>query len=49
VKANAVGRKRARAMPDLMRNVRDFLRSRQRRPNIVRRYSLEEYVRYAAA
>ncbi len=49
VKANAVGRKRARALPDLMRNVRGFLRSRQRQPTIVRRYFLEEHVRYAAA
>jgi transposase len=49
VKANAVGRQRARTLPDLMANVRGFLRSRQHRPATVRRYFLERHVRYAAA
>lgn len=49
VKANAVGRNRARTLPALMERVRGFLRSRQRRPHTVRRYFLEKHVRYAAA
>lgn len=49
VKANAVGRNRARNLPALMELVRGFLRSRQRKPHIVRRYFLEKHVRYAAA
>lgn len=48
-KANAVGRKRARAVAEMKKNLRAFLRSRQRRPDIVRRYFQEEHVRYAAA
>lgn len=48
VKTNAVGRRRARTLPELMQNVRGFLRSRQRRPHIVQRYFLERHVRYAA-
>jgi transposase len=48
-KANAVGRRRARSLPELMANVRGFLRSRQRRPDTVRQYFLETHVRYAAA
>jgi transposase len=49
VKANAVGRNRARTLPELMSHVRGFLRRRQRQPRIVRRYFLEKHVRYAAA
>lgn len=49
VKANAVGRRRARALPELVANVRAFLRSRQRRPQSVRDYFREPHVRYAAA
>ena len=49
VKANAVGRNRARNLKALMATVRGFLRSRQRTPHIVRRYFLEKHVRYAAA
>jgi transposase len=49
VKANAVGRNRARTLPDLMHQVHAFLRSRQRRPHAVQRYFLERHVRYAAA
>jgi transposase len=48
VKANAIGRKRARTLPELMQQVRAFLRSRQRRPHVVQRYFLERHVRYAA-
>jgi transposase len=49
IKSNAVGRNRARDLPELMANVRRFLRSRQRRPLLVCRYFLERHVRYAAA
>jgi transposase len=49
IKTNAVGRNRARTLPELMDNVRRFLRSRQRRPHVVRRYFREHHVRYAAA
>ena len=48
VKSNAVGRKRARAQSDLIATVRSFLWSRQRRPNLVKKYFLEKNVRYAA-
>lgn len=48
VKSNAVGRQRARNQSELVGNVRGFLRSRQRRPNIVRNYFNEKHVRYAA-
>jgi len=49
VKSNAVGRKRARTQSDLIATVRSFLWSRQRRPNVVKKYFLEKNVRYAAA
>lgn len=49
VEANAVGRNRARTLPELMGHVRAFLRGRQRRPQTVQRYFLERHVRYAAA
>jgi len=48
VKSNAVGRRRARSQPELMGNVRGFLRSRQRQPERVRKYFHEKHVRYAA-
>jgi transposase len=48
VKSNAVGRKRAHDQKELISNVRSFLWSRQRRPQIVQRYFQEEHVRYAA-
>ena len=49
VKSNAVGRNRARTQGDLIATVRSFLWSRQRRPNLVKKYFLEKNVRYAAA
>jgi len=49
VKANAVGRRRARDAPELERNVRSYLRSTQRRPDIVRGYFEHRDVQYAAA
>lgn len=48
VKSNAVGRKRARDVKELVENVRSFLRRKQRRPNLVRRYFLAPHVAYAA-
>ena len=48
VKSNAVGRVRARNQQELVKNVRGFLRSRQRQPRIVRKYFQEEHIRYAA-
>ena len=48
VKSNAVGRRRARNQPELMRNVRGYLRGRQKQPHVVRNYFNEKHVRYAA-
>jgi len=48
VKSNAVGRRRPRDQQELVKNVRSFLRSRQRQPHIVRNYFQEKHVRYAA-
>ena len=48
VKSNAVGRQRAKDPKELIENTRSYLRSRQRQPNIVKRYFQEEHVRYAA-
>jgi transposase len=48
VKSNAVGRRRAKSQPELVENVRGFLRSRQRQPQIVKHYFHEQSVRYAA-
>ena len=48
VKSNAVGRRRARDQVELVKNVRGYLRSRQRQPHIVQKYFHEKHVRYAA-
>ena len=48
VKTNAVGRQRAKDQWELISNVRSYLRSTQRRPDIVKAYFEEEHVRYAA-
>ena len=48
VKTNAVGRQRAKDQWELISNVRSYLRSTQRRPDIVRAYFQEAHVRYAA-
>lgn len=47
VKSNAVGRKRAHNQKELVSNVRNYLRSRQRQPGIVKKYFNEAHVRYA--
>jgi transposase len=49
VKSNAVGRKRARNQREMIGAVRSYLRRRQKRPAVVRRYFDEEHVRYAAS
>ena len=48
VKSNAVGKKRPRNQPELLRNLRNYLSRRRARPNLVRRYFHEKSVRYAA-
>jgi transposase len=49
VKSNALGRRRPRDLAQLVREVRAYLRSRQRQPRIVARYFQERHVTYAAA
>ena len=49
VKTNAVGRQRPGTQPEMIMQVRSYLRSTQRRPDIVKRYFEEEHVRYASA
>jgi transposase len=48
VKSNSVGRRRAKSQIELVANVRGYLRSRQKRPDVVRNYFHEANVRYAA-
>lgn len=48
VKANAVGRRRARDLDGMKDNLRSYLRGTQRRPDIVTNYFRHESVRYAA-
>lgn len=48
VKANAVGRKRARTKREMMQNIRCHLRRRQRQPDVVQRFFHEKHVAYAA-
>jgi len=49
VKTNAVRRKPAATQTGMVRNVRCYLRSRQRRPELVKRYFHSPTVHYAAA
>lgn len=49
VKANAVGRYRARNISELVDNIRSYLRSTQRRPRVVQRFFHAGPVQYAAA
>jgi transposase len=49
VKTNAVRRKPAATQSGMVRNLRGYLRSRQRRPELVKRYFHAPTVRYAAA
>lgn len=48
VKANAVGRKRAKTKVEMLENVRRHLRRRQRQPEIIKRFFQEKHVAYAA-
>ena len=48
VKANAVGRQRPHTQDEMIGTVRSYLRSTQKRPQIVKNYFQEESVRYAA-
>ena len=48
VKSNAVGRKRAHNLREMINHIRSFLWGRQRRPGIVVKYFKEKHVRYAA-
>jgi len=49
VKSNAVGRKRAYNLTEMLKNVRSFLFSRKRQPHKVKKYFLKESAYYAAA
>ena len=49
VKSNALGRRRPADEKELLGDVRGYLRSTQKRPDVVRAYFNEEHVRYAAA
>ena len=48
VKSNAVGRQRATTQGQMMTNVRSYLRSTQRMPDVVQNYFRAKPVRYAA-
>jgi transposase len=48
VKANAIGRKRPKTLPELLHNLRSILKLRQCNPEMVRRYFHAPTVRYAA-
>lgn len=49
VKANAVGRQRAKNKTEMIDNIRSYLRSTQRQPHIVQHFFREKHVTYAAA
>ncbi len=48
LKANAVGRKRARTLPELKKNVTGHLEGRAASPDVIRNFFLQADVRYAA-
>lgn len=48
VKTNAVRKRRSRNRDELKRNLLGYLRGRQKRPDLVRRYFHHRHVRYAA-
>jgi hypothetical protein len=48
VKTNALGRVRPTNVHEMTANAHSYLRITQRRPQMVRRYSHESHVRYAA-
>ena len=47
-KANALGRQRARNRAEMVSQLRTYLRSTQRRPDIVKNYFQGKHVEYAA-
>ena len=49
VKVNAVGRQRAKNKTEMIENLRSYLRSTQRQPEIVQRFFHEKHVASAAA
>jgi transposase len=48
VKSNAIGRKRAHHLHEMINHIRSFLWGRQHRPSIVVKYFKEKHVQYAA-
>ena len=48
VKSNAVRRNRPRNKTELLKNIRGYLRNRQRQPDLVKRYFQEKHVKYAS-
>jgi transposase len=48
VKTNAVGRKRPSSQKEMIKNVRGYLWSRQRKPEVVKNYFHKKSVKYAA-
>ena len=48
VKTNAVRKRRSRNRDELKKNLLGYLRGRQKRPDLVRRYFHHRHVRYAA-
>lgn len=49
IKANAVGRQRPKNQAEMISNIRSYLRSTQRHPQVVQNFFREKYVAYAAA
>ncbi|URD53724.1 IS630 family transposase [Chroococcidiopsis sp. CCNUC1] len=49
IKANAVGRQRAKNKTEMIGNIRSYLRSTQRFPHVVQNFFHEKHVAYAAA
>lgn len=49
VKANAVGRQRAKNKTEMIDNIRSYLRSTQRQPHVVQNFFREKHVAYSAA
>lgn len=48
IKAKAVGRKRVRTQPEMLKNFRRYLYHRQKQPQVIRHFFREQHVRYAA-
>jgi len=49
IKSNAVGRKRAKDLEEMEKNIRGFLMRKQRNKESVKKYFQEKHVKYAAA